>query len=62
MSSAAWRAAPIARMTVAAPVTMSPPAQTFSTLVRPDGTTFWIERSTEANAAAARREQMQRQF
>ena len=35
MSSAALRAAPMARMTVAAPVTMSPPAQTFGTLVRP---------------------------
>ena len=36
MSSAAWRAAPMARMTVAAPVTMSPPAHTRGTLVRPD--------------------------
>ena len=36
MSSAALRAAPMARITVAAPVTMSPPAHTFGTLVRPD--------------------------
>ena len=33
-----------------------------STLVRPDGATFWIDRAPDDDSEAARRERMRRQF
>ena len=54
MSSAALRAAPMARITVAAPVTMSPPAHTPRKLVRPDsreGADVAARRALEAGGA-----------
>ena len=33
-----------------------------STLVRPDGASFWIEKAPEDDSAATRRERMRRQF